>query len=60
MDAALKGYLAYTNCTSATSEVVPFGGKTPVIFMNAGNSIAMNGEKPIAQINSEVPVKKAS
>src|ERR1700690_522246 len=29
MDAALKGYLAYTNCTSATSEVVPFGGKTP-------------------------------
>ena len=27
MDAALKGYLAYTNCTSATSEVVPFGGR---------------------------------
>src|SRR5258706_1998081 len=31
MDAALKGYLAYTNCTSATSEVVPFGGKTPTM-----------------------------
>src|ERR1039457_3231673 len=31
MDAALKGYLAYTNCTSATSEVVPFGGKTPTV-----------------------------
>src|ERR1700728_3707304 len=27
MDAALKGYLAYTNCTSATSEVVPLAAK---------------------------------
>ena len=27
IDAALRGYVAYTNCTSATSEVVPFGGK---------------------------------
>jgi L-2-hydroxycarboxylate dehydrogenase (NAD+) len=34
MDAALKGYLAYTNCTSATSEVVPFGGKTPTMGTN--------------------------
>ena len=34
MDAALKGYIAYTNCTSATSEVVPFGGKTPTLGTN--------------------------
>ncbi len=34
MDAALKGYIAYTNCTSATSEVVPFGGKTPTMGTN--------------------------
>ncbi|MGA3180385.1 MAG: Ldh family oxidoreductase [Verrucomicrobiota bacterium] len=32
--AALKGYIAYTNCTSATSEVVPFGGKTPTMGTN--------------------------
>jgi L-2-hydroxycarboxylate dehydrogenase (NAD+) len=34
IDAALKGYLAYTNCTSATSEVVPFGGKTATMGTN--------------------------
>jgi L-2-hydroxycarboxylate dehydrogenase (NAD+) len=34
MDAALKGYIAYTNCTSATSEVVPFGGKHPTMGTN--------------------------
>ena len=34
MDAALKGYIAYTNCTSAMSEVVPFGGKTPTMGTN--------------------------
>ena len=34
IDAALKGYIAYTNCTSATSEVVPFGGKTPTMGTN--------------------------
>jgi ureidoglycolate dehydrogenase (NAD+) len=34
MDAALKGYFAYTNCTSATSEVVPFGGKAPTLGTN--------------------------
>ena len=34
MDAALKGYIAYTNCTSATSEVVPFGGRTPTMGTN--------------------------
>jgi len=34
MDAALKGYIAYTNCTSAISEVVPFGGKTPTLGTN--------------------------
>ena len=34
MDAALKGYLAYTNCTSAMSEVVPFGGKAPTLGTN--------------------------
>lgn len=34
MHAALKGYVAYTNCTSATSEVVPFGGRTPTMGTN--------------------------
>src|SRR5580698_10638251 len=34
MDAALKGYLAYTNCTSTLAEVVPFGGKTPTLGTN--------------------------
>ena len=34
MEAALKGYIAYTNCTSATSEVVPFGGRAPTLGTN--------------------------
>jgi len=34
MDAALRGYIAYTNCTAAMSEVVPFGGKTATIGTN--------------------------
>jgi len=34
MDAALKGYVAYTNCTSALAEVVPFGGKFPTLGTN--------------------------
>jgi ureidoglycolate dehydrogenase (NAD+) len=34
MDAALKGYLAYTNCTSTLAEVVPFGGKSPTLGTN--------------------------
>ena len=34
MDAARKGYMAYTNCTSAMSEVVPFGGKAPTLGTN--------------------------
>ena len=34
MDAAKKGYLAYTNCTAALAEVVPFGGKYPTLGTN--------------------------
>jgi len=34
MDAAQKGYIAYTNCTSAIAEVVPFGGRTPTLGTN--------------------------
>ncbi len=34
MEAAKKGYLAYTNCTSTLAEVVPFGGKFPVLGTN--------------------------
>ncbi len=34
MDAAKKGYIAYTNCTSTLGEVVPFGGKFPVLGTN--------------------------
>ena len=31
MDAAKRGYIAYTNCTSTLAEVVPFGGKFPTL-----------------------------
>lgn len=34
MEAAQKGYIAYTNCTAALAEVVPFGGKTPTLGTN--------------------------
>ena len=34
MDAALKGYIAYTNCTSTLAEVVPFLGKFPTLGTN--------------------------
>jgi len=34
MEAAQKGYIAYTNCTATLAEVVPFGGKFPTIGTN--------------------------
>ena len=34
MDAAKKGYVAYTNCTATLAEVVPFGGKFPTLGTN--------------------------
>jgi LDH2 family malate/lactate/ureidoglycolate dehydrogenase len=34
MDAAKKGYIAYTCCTSMLAEVVPFGGKFPTLGTN--------------------------
>ena len=34
MDAAKKGYIAYTCCTSTLAEVVPFGGRTPTLGTN--------------------------
>lgn len=34
MDAAKRGYIAYTNCTAALAEVVPFKGKTPTLGTN--------------------------
>ncbi len=34
LDAARRGYLAYTNCTAALAEVVPFGGKTATLGTN--------------------------
>jgi len=34
IDAAKKGYIAYTCCTAALSEVVPFGGKFPTLGTN--------------------------
>lgn len=34
IDAADRGYIAYTNCTSALAEVVPFGGKFPTLGTN--------------------------
>ena len=34
MEAAKKGYIAYTNCTAALAEVVPFRGKFPTLGTN--------------------------
>ncbi len=34
IDAAKRGYLAYTCCTAALAEVVPFMGKTPTLGTN--------------------------
>jgi LDH2 family malate/lactate/ureidoglycolate dehydrogenase len=34
IDAAQKGYIAYTNCTAALAEVVPFGGKFATLGTN--------------------------
>src|SRR5439155_19385811 len=34
MEAAKRGYIAYTNCTSTLAEVVPFGGQHPTIGTN--------------------------
>lgn len=34
MDAAKRGYIAYTNCTASLAEVVPFGGKFPTLGTN--------------------------
>lgn len=34
MEAARKGYIAYTNCTAALAEVVPFQGKYPTLGTN--------------------------
>lgn len=34
MEAAQKGYIAYTNCTAALAEVVPFMGKFPTLGTN--------------------------
>eukprot|EP01006_Ploeotia_vitrea_P006532 TRINITY_DN13592_c0_g1_i1.p1 TRINITY_DN13592_c0_g1~~TRINITY_DN13592_c0_g1_i1.p1 ORF type:complete len:370 (+),score=49.12 TRINITY_DN13592_c0_g1_i1:128-1111(+) len=34
MEAAKKGYIAYTNCTSTVAEVVPFMGKSPTLGTN--------------------------
>lgn len=34
MAAARKGYIAYTNCTAALAEVVPFGGRYPTLGTN--------------------------
>jgi LDH2 family malate/lactate/ureidoglycolate dehydrogenase len=34
MDAARRGYVAYTQCTAALAEVVPFGGRFPTLGTN--------------------------
>lgn len=34
IDAANKGYIAYTGCTASLAEVVPFGGKYPTLGTN--------------------------
>jgi LDH2 family malate/lactate/ureidoglycolate dehydrogenase len=34
IEAARRGYIAYTDCTAALAEVVPFGGKFPTLGTN--------------------------
>jgi LDH2 family malate/lactate/ureidoglycolate dehydrogenase len=34
LEAARRGYIAYTNCTAMLAEVVPFGGRTPTLGTN--------------------------
>lgn len=34
LEAARKGYIAYTNCTAMLAEVVPFGGRTATLGTN--------------------------
>ena len=34
MEAAQQGFIAYTNCTAALAEVVPFRGRTPTLGTN--------------------------
>jgi len=34
MDAARRGFIAYTNCTASLAEVVPFGGRFPTLGTN--------------------------
>ena len=34
LEAANRGYIAYTNCTSTLAEVVPFGGRFPTLGTN--------------------------
>ena len=34
LESARRGYIAYTNCTAALAEVVPFGGKYPTLGTN--------------------------
>lgn len=34
LEAAERGFIAYTNCTALRAEVVPFGGKTPALGTN--------------------------
>jgi len=34
MESAKRGYIAYTNCTAALAEVVPFGGRHPTLGTN--------------------------
>ena len=34
LEAARRGYIAYTNCTSTLAEVVPFGGRFPTVGTN--------------------------
>ena len=34
MEAAKRGYIAYTNCTAALTEVVPLGGRHPTLGTN--------------------------
>ena len=48
MAAAQKGYVAYTNCTAALAEVVPFGGKYPTTVIPS--TVVLDREHRVAAV----------
>src|SRR5206468_3182651 len=66
IDAANKGYIAYTACTAALAEVVPFGGKFPTRIaallpfgQHKGYGLALIDELLAAFIGGSLPTLRS-